>query len=81
MSTNVRKSVEKMSSETFGRNMKQIYTKLINDLILKDHNNSIVAMTANAFKEDEQKCIEAGKPLHIKKVIATIAQFCKKMDD
>lgn len=31
MSTNVRKSVEKMSSETFGRNMKQIYTKLIND--------------------------------------------------
>lgn len=44
----------------------------------------IIAMTANAFKEDAEKCIEAGmnahlaKPLHIKEVISTIAKFCKK---
>lgn len=43
----------------------------------------IIAMTANAFKEDAQRCIEAGmnahlaKPLHIKEVISTIAHFCK----
>lgn len=41
----------------------------------------IVAMTANAFVEDIQKCKEAGmdehlsKPLDIKKVVATISQF------
>ena len=44
----------------------------------------IIAMTANAFKEDAQKCIEAGmnahlaKPLHIKEVVSTISHFCKK---
>ena len=44
----------------------------------------IIAMTANAFKEDAQECIEAGmnahlaKPLHIKEVISTIAHFCRK---
>lgn len=44
----------------------------------------ILAMTANAFKEDKQKCRDAGmnahlaKPLEIQKVIATIAQYCRK---
>lgn len=44
----------------------------------------IIAMTANAFKEDEQKCLEAGmnahlaKPLNIEVVISTIARFCCK---
>ena len=38
----------------------------------------IIAMTANAFKEDEEKCLEAGmnvhliKPLDIEKVKQTI---------
>lgn len=44
----------------------------------------IIAMTANAFKEDAQKCLEAGmnahlpKPLDIQKVIWTIAHYCNK---
>ena len=43
----------------------------------------IIAMTANAFKEDGQKCLEAGmnahlsKPLEMEKVVETIACFCK----
>ena len=42
----------------------------------------IIAMTANAFAEDEQKSMKAGmnahlaKPLDIEKVAATIAKFC-----
>ena len=42
----------------------------------------IIAMTANAFAEDVQKCLEAGmtaylaKPLEMEKVIATIEQCC-----
>ena len=41
-------------------------------------------MTANAFAEDMQKCLDAGmnaylaKPLEVQKVIAVIAQGCNK---
>lgn len=44
----------------------------------------IIAMTANAFKEDAQKCLNAGmnahlsKPLQMDKVVETIAYFCKR---
>lgn len=44
----------------------------------------IIAMTANAFKEDTQKCLDAGmnahlsKPLQMDKVVETIAYFCKR---
>ena len=43
----------------------------------------IIAMTANAFEEDAQRCLDAGmnahlaKPLDVQKVLATIAQYCK----
>lgn len=41
----------------------------------------IIAMTANAFKEETRKCIETGmnahlaKPLHIEEVLVTIQKF------
>ena len=41
----------------------------------------IIAMTANAFKEDAQKCMEAGmnahlaKPINIPELISTITRF------
>ena len=44
----------------------------------------IITLTANAFKEDAQKCMEAGmnahlaKPLNISEVISTIAHFTQK---
>ena len=47
----------------------------------------ILAMTANAFAEDAEKCLSAGmnahlaKPLDINKVIATIAQYRAGMTD
>lgn len=43
----------------------------------------IIAMTANAFQEDAQKCLDAGmnahtaKPLELKKLVAVIAHCCK----
>ena len=43
----------------------------------------IIAMTANAFKDDEKKCLEAGmnahlaKPIQIDKVIQTIVHCCE----
>ena len=45
---------------------------------------SIAAMTANAFDEDAKACFEAGmnahlaKPFQMEKVVAVIAQFCRK---
>ena len=47
-------------------------------------NIPIISMTANAFLEDTQKCLDAGmnahltKPLQMEKVVATISQFCKQ---
>ena len=44
----------------------------------------IIAMTANAFVEDVEKCLAAGmnahlaKPLEVQKVTATIARYCVK---
>ena len=43
---------------------------------------AVIAMTANAFEEDAQKCFEAGmnahlsKPIRIEKLVAAIAGFC-----
>ena len=43
----------------------------------------IIAMTANAFAEDAQKCLEAGmtahlaKPLEMKKAVAVMARCCR----
>lgn len=57
----------------------EIAKKLERDLNLEEE--------ANAFKEDEQKCIDAGmnahlvKPLHIKKVVSTIARLCRKVNN
>lgn len=59
-------------------------TKAIRALERADAKNiPIIAMTANAFKEDEKKCLEAGmtahlaKPIQIDEVIKTIAYYCK----
>ena len=44
----------------------------------------ILAMTANAFAEDAQRCLDAGmnahlaKPLEMQKVIRAIARFCRR---
>ena len=46
----------------------------------------IIAMTANAFDEDARQCLEAGmnehtaKPLDIKKLVAVIAKYTKKVE-
>lgn len=46
----------------------------------------IIAMTANAFQEDAEKCIAVGmnahlaKPLDIEKVMITICHLVKKKD-
>ena len=50
---------------------------------LSDISHDIIAMTANAFAEDAQKCLDAdmnahlAKPLEIKKAISVIAKFCR----
>lgn len=47
----------------------------------------IIAMTANAFEEDAQKCLKAGmnahlsKPLQISMVVATIARICGRGEE
>ena len=47
----------------------------------------IIAMTANAFQEDAQKCYDAGmnahigKPLEMDKVVTVISQFCGCKED
>ena len=60
-------------------------TKKIRELDRPDASTiPIIAMTANAFAEDAQKCREAGmndhlsKPLQMEKVIATIAKYCNE---
>lgn len=60
-------------------------TKRIRSLEREDAKNiPIIAMTANAFQEDAQKCLQAGmnahlsKPLQMDKVKETIARWCKK---
>lgn len=46
----------------------------------------IIAMTANAFKEDAKQCLEAGmnahleKPLDMDEVVPVIARFCAKSE-
>ena len=48
------------------------------------HHIPIVAMTADAFAEDVQACLDAGmnahlaKPVELEKVLATIRRLCKK---
>ena len=43
----------------------------------------IIAMTANAFREDVQKCLDAGmnghlaKPVHVEELMLAIQKFCK----
>ena len=60
-------------------------TKMIRKLDRPDASTiPIIAMTANAFAEDAEKCRAAGmndhlsKPLQMEKVIATIAKYCNK---
>ena len=60
-------------------------TKMIRELTRPDAAKiPIIAMTANAFAEDAEKCRQAGmnahlsKPLQMDKVIDTIAEYCNK---
>ena len=60
-------------------------TKIIRGLERPDAESiPIIAVTANAFDEDAQKCREAGmdahlaKPLEMEKVVATITRCCRR---
>ena len=60
-------------------------TKIIRGLERPDAESvPIIAVTANAFDEDAQKCLEVGmdahlaKPLEMEKVVATITRCCRR---
>ncbi len=54
-------------------------TKEIRKLSRKDKNIPIIAMTADAFAEDIQKCLEAGMNAHIAKPI-DIQEVCRQLE-
>ena len=58
-------------------------TKVIRNSQRKDAKTiPIVAMTANAFKEDIEKCMHVGmnahiaKPLHVDKMLTVLKELC-----